>query len=76
LDVSDCASRSLKKGFGRLRCAAVTAGSPREKHIESLRYTQQVIQEAMRLYPPASTFNGNRFDLPRLRYRASISLSS
>jgi cytochrome P450 len=33
--------------------AAVTGGSPvRGDHIEPLRYTQQVIQEAMRLYPP------------------------
>jgi cytochrome P450 len=37
----------------RAEIAAVTGGSPmRGEHIESLRYTQQVIQEAMRLYPP------------------------
>lgn len=35
--------------------AEVTGGQPiREQHIGSLRYTQQVIQEAMRLYPPAA----------------------
>jgi cytochrome P450 len=34
--------------------ATVTGGTPvRGEHIESLRYAQQVIQEAMRLYPPA-----------------------
>jgi cytochrome P450 len=37
----------------RSEVAAVTGGSPlRGEHIDSLRYTQQVIQEAMRLYPP------------------------
>ena len=37
----------------RSEIAAVTGGTPvRREHIESLRYTQQVIQEAMRLYPP------------------------
>ena len=37
----------------RSEIAAVTGGSPvRGEHLESLRYTQQVIQEAMRLYPP------------------------
>jgi cytochrome P450 len=37
----------------RSEIAAVTGGSAmRWEHIESLRYTQQVIQEAMRLYPP------------------------
>ena len=33
---------------------AVTGGSPlRAEHIDQLSYTKQVIQEAMRLYPPA-----------------------
>jgi cytochrome P450 len=37
----------------RSEIAAVTGGSAvRCEHIEALRYTQQVIQEAMRLYPP------------------------
>jgi cytochrome P450 len=37
----------------RSEIAAVTGGTPvRREHIESLRYTQQVIQEVMRLYPP------------------------
>jgi cytochrome P450 len=37
----------------RSEIAAVTGGAAmRSEHIESLRYTQQVIQEAMRLYPP------------------------
>jgi cytochrome P450 len=39
----------------RVRCeiAAVTGGSAiRGEHIDDLRYTQQVIGEAMRLYPP------------------------
>ncbi|MEJ2377513.1 MAG: cytochrome P450 [Pseudolabrys sp.] len=35
--------------------AAVTDGRPiREQHIGELHYTQQVIQEVMRLYPPAA----------------------
>ena len=34
--------------------ATITGGTPVQgEHIDSLRYTQQVIQEAMRLYPPA-----------------------
>jgi cytochrome P450 len=38
----------------RSEIATVTGGTPvRGEHIDSLRYTQQVIQEAMRLYPPA-----------------------
>jgi len=38
----------------RSEIAAVTGGTPvRGEHIDSLRYAQQVIQEAMRLYPPA-----------------------
>src|SRR5215468_6250260 len=38
----------------RSEIATITGGAPvRGEHIESLRYTQQVIQEAMRLYPPA-----------------------
>src|SRR5262249_40430668 len=38
----------------RSEIATITGGTPvRGEHIESLRYTQQVIQEAMRLYPPA-----------------------
>src|SRR5262245_23366804 len=38
----------------RVEIAAVTGGSlVRGQHIEALHYTQQVIQEAMRLYPPA-----------------------
>ena len=28
-------------------------GSLREEHVEALSYTRQVVQEAMRLYPPA-----------------------
>jgi cytochrome P450 len=38
----------------RSEIATVTGGTPvRGQHIDSMRYTQQVIQEAMRLYPPA-----------------------
>jgi cytochrome P450 len=38
----------------RSEIATITGGTPvRREHIDSLRYTQQVIQEAMRLYPPA-----------------------
>jgi cytochrome P450 len=38
----------------RSEIAAVTGGAPlRGEHIETLRYGQQVIQEVMRLYPPA-----------------------
>ncbi|NNM70855.1 cytochrome P450 [Enterovirga aerilata] len=34
--------------------ATVTAGGPlRPEHVEQLAYTRQVLQEAMRLYPPA-----------------------
>jgi cytochrome P450 len=34
--------------------AATGGGSLRAEHIEALAYTRQVIQEAMRLYPPAA----------------------
>jgi cytochrome P450 len=38
----------------RREVAAVTGGAPlRAEHIDALSYTKQVIQEAMRLYPPA-----------------------
>jgi cytochrome P450 len=38
----------------RNEIAAITGGVPlRGEHIEALRYSQQVIQEVMRLYPPA-----------------------
>ena len=39
----------------RREIAAATGGGPvRAEHIEALAYTRQVIQEAMRLYPPAA----------------------
>jgi cytochrome P450 len=39
----------------RSEIAAVTGGDPvRPDHIEALVYTNQVVQEAMRLYPPAA----------------------
>lgn len=39
----------------RREVAAATGGGPlRAEHIEALAYTRQVIQEAMRLYPPAA----------------------
>ena len=39
----------------RREIAAETGGGPvRTEHIEALAYTRQVIQEAMRLYPPAA----------------------
>jgi hypothetical protein len=39
----------------RSEITAVTGGGPvRPQHIEVLSYTNQVFQEAMRLYPPAS----------------------
>ncbi len=40
----------------RNEIAAQTGGGPlRPDHVEALTYTRQVIQEAMRLYPPAAT---------------------
>jgi cytochrome P450 len=40
----------------RAEVAEVTGGRPVERdHLERLRFTRQVVQEAMRLYPPAHT---------------------
>jgi len=51
--IAECLHPEIEERV-RSEISTITGGIPvRREHIDSLRYTQQVIQEAMRLYPPA-----------------------